>query len=206
MSSERGVSEGGLEGIGVFGGTFDPPHIGHLVAAVDVRFRLGLDRVMLVVANEPWQKVGDRAMTPAADRLAMVSAAVEGVRGIEASALEIERGGTTYTADTLTQLASLHPHDELHLVLGQDTAAGLSTWERLDEVRSRSRIVVVTRPGSHPEIEQTWVDDWVEIPRLDISSSEVRRRVAKGEPIDFLVPSAVASCIRDLGLYRGALI
>ena len=95
--------------IGVFGGTFDPPHVGHLVTAVNVRHSLGLDRVLLVVANQPWQKVGTRAITPAGDRLALVEAAVQGVDGIEASAIEIERGGESYTADTLRQLHERHP-------------------------------------------------------------------------------------------------
>src|SRR3954447_22668934 len=91
--------------LGVLGGTFDPIHVGHLVAAVNVRHALDLDRVLLVVANEPWQKVGDRAVTPAHDRLAMVEAAVGDVDGIEASRIEVVRGGSSYTADTLAQLA-----------------------------------------------------------------------------------------------------
>src|SRR5881628_2444235 len=95
--------------IGVFGGTFDPVHIGHLVAAVNVRHALRLDRVLLVVANVPWQRAGARVVTPAEDRLAMVAAAVEGIDGLEASALEIDRGGQSYTADTLAELASADP-------------------------------------------------------------------------------------------------
>ncbi|HEX7167817.1 MAG TPA: adenylyltransferase/cytidyltransferase family protein, partial [Acidimicrobiales bacterium] len=92
--------------IGVLGGTFDPVHIAHLVSAVNVRAALGLDRVLLVVANEPWQKVGTRPISPAADRLAMVEAAVAGVDGVEASAIEIARGGPSYTADTIAALRS----------------------------------------------------------------------------------------------------
>src|SRR5205823_2687872 len=94
------------ERCGIFGGTFDPPHVGHLVAAVNVRHALRLDRILLVVANHPWQKVGTRDISPAADRLAMVEAAVREVDGLEASAIEIERGGTSYTADTLASLAA----------------------------------------------------------------------------------------------------
>ncbi|MGK2928931.1 MAG: nicotinate-nicotinamide nucleotide adenylyltransferase, partial [Acidimicrobiales bacterium] len=86
------------ERIGVFGGTFDPPHVGHLVTAVNVRHALDLDRLLLVVANEPWQKVGSRPISAAADRLAMVEAAVAGVSGLEACAIEIERGGPSFTA------------------------------------------------------------------------------------------------------------
>ncbi|MBI2703671.1 MAG: nicotinate (nicotinamide) nucleotide adenylyltransferase [Actinobacteria bacterium] len=192
--------------IGVFGGTFDPPHIGHLVAAVNVRHQLSLDLVLLVVANEPWQKAGDGAITPAADRLAMVRAAVDGVPGLEASDLEIRRGGLTYTADTLAALADRHPGAVLFLGLGEDAAAGLPTWERIDEVRRLCRIVVVTRPGSHPGIDERWVDERVEIPRLDLASTDLRRRVADGRPIDFLVPAAVAWSIQERGLYGGALL
>jgi nicotinate-nucleotide adenylyltransferase len=93
------------ERLGIFGGTFDPPHVGHLVTAVNVRHDLGLDRVLLVVNNQPWQKVGKRAITPAEDRFALVEAAVARVEGLEASRIEIERGGMSYTADTLLELA-----------------------------------------------------------------------------------------------------
>src|SRR6202453_2602928 len=96
------------ERIGIFGGTFDPIHVGHLVAAVNARHDLGLDRVVLMVANVPWQKAGTRKVTPAEDRFEMVKAAVGGVAGVEASALEIERGGPSYTADTVSQLAAMH--------------------------------------------------------------------------------------------------
>ncbi|MGH9295645.1 MAG: nicotinate-nicotinamide nucleotide adenylyltransferase, partial [Acidimicrobiales bacterium] len=90
--------------IGVFGGTFDPIHTGHLVAAVNVRHDLALDLVLLVVANEPWQKLGARRVSPAADRLALAEAAVEGLDGVEASSIEIDRGGISYTADTISEL------------------------------------------------------------------------------------------------------
>ena len=93
--------------IGIFGGTFDPVHVGHLVAAVNARHCLSLDKVLLVVANRPWQKVADRPVAPARDRLATVEAAVAGVEGLEASAIEIERGGDSYTADTVAELAEL---------------------------------------------------------------------------------------------------
>src|SRR3954454_20918200 len=106
--------------IGVFGGTFDPVHIGHLVAAVNVRHALALDRVLLVVANVPWQKAGSRVVTPAEDRFAMVKAAVGDVPGIEASRLEIDRGGPSLTADTLAAVSSLEPDADLFCILGAD--------------------------------------------------------------------------------------
>lgn len=189
--------------IGVFGGTFDPPHIGHLVAAVNVRHALHLDLVLLVVAHVPWQKVGQRSVSPAEDRLAMVEAAVGGVAGLEASDLEIRRGGASYTADTLAELADRHRGAALHLVLGADAAAGLPTWERVEEVRRGATLVVVDRPGSDPlDPPAGWTTRRVEIPRLEVSSTELRARVLDGRPLDYLVPSGVISCIRERGLYR----
>ena len=133
--------------IGLFGGTFDPPHVGHLVTAVNVRHALDLDTVILMVANIPWQKQGERAITPAADRLAMVEAAVADVPGLAAGRLEIDAGGPSYTADTLAALAAAHPGAELFTIVGDDAAAGLHTWERFEEVLAQSSLVVVDRPG-----------------------------------------------------------
>ena len=190
--------------IGIFGGTFDPPHVGHLVTAVNVRHALGLDRLLLVVANRPWQKVGTRAISPAEDRFALVEAAVRGVEGLEASAIEIERGGDSYTADTLRDLRAADADAELFLVLGADAAAGLETWERADEVRALATVVVVDRPGSRPaSAPPGWPCTHVEVPRLEISSTELRERAADGRPLEFLLPPAVIDCIRDRQLYRG---
>lgn len=193
----------GVATIGLFGGTFDPPHVGHLVTAVNVRHELGLDRMLLMVANAPWQKLGTRTITPAADRLAMVQAAVEGVDGLEASALELDRGGLSYTADTIAELRG-SGSDEVFLVLGSDAAAGLDTWERVDEVQASARIVVVDRPGEGldrtlPE-GYSWVR--VEVPRLEVSSTDLRERVIDGRPLDYLLPRDVIACIRARGLYQ----
>lgn len=191
--------------LGVFGGTFDPIHVGHLVAAVNARHELALDRVLLVVANVPWQKIGSRAITPAEDRYAMVAAATRDVEGLEASRIEIERGGMSYTADTLAQLAEAHPEAELHLIVGTDVAGELDTWERVEEVRRLSTLVVVNRPGARlPDLAASgWRVRTVEIPNLDISSTDLRVRAADGRPLDFLVPEAVIRCIRERGLYAG---
>jgi nicotinate-nucleotide adenylyltransferase len=207
--ADRGVADGwnivgGVARIGVFGGTFDPPHVGHLVTAVNVRHALALDRLLLVVANEPWQKVGTRPITPAADRLAMVEAAVAGVDGLEASSTEIDRGGPSYTADTLADLAGAHPGAQLFLVLGADAAAGLQTWERVEEVRSLASLVVVERPGEPPPgVPPEWTWTHVEVPRLEVSSSDLRARVADGRPLEYLLTPAVISCVRERRLYRG---
>ncbi len=190
--------------IGIFGGTFDPVHVGHLVAAVNAKYELDLDRVLLVVANEPWQKVGSRPVTPAADRLALVQAAVEGVEGLEASPIEIERGGLSYTADTVAELQERSPGVELYLIVGADAAAGLGSWERVEEVRSQVVLVVVNRPGTAitaAGLLDGWAVRMVEVPALEISSTELRDRVASGRPLDFLVPMPAIRVIRERGLY-----
>jgi nicotinate-nucleotide adenylyltransferase len=239
------------ERLGIFGGTFDPPHVGHLVTAVNVRHELHLDRVLLVVNDQPWQKLGTRDITPAEDRFAMVEAAVGKVEGIEASRLEIERGGMSYTADTLGTLRAEDADRELFVVLGSDAARGLPTWERVDEVRELATIVVVERPGSveaapfgvamaprhgvegeprpgagvgrrrgvggEPppgagvarrrgvggEPPPGWSWTRVEVPRLEVSSTDLRARVADGRPLDYLLSAEVIETIAARGLYRG---
>jgi nicotinate-nucleotide adenylyltransferase len=158
-----------------------------------------------MVNNVPWQKVGRRAISPAPDRLAMVAAAVADVDGLEASAIEIEAGGCSYTADTLAALLAEDPHRELFVILGADAATGLLTWERADEVRELSTIVAVARPGAD---EATPLPGWrwvgVQVPRLDVSSTDLRARVRDGRPLDYLVAHEVVDCIEALGLYREA--
>lgn len=188
--------------LGLFGGTFDPPHVGHLVTAVNVRHALDLDVVILMVANVPWQKAGSRAITPAPDRLAMVEAAVAEVDGLDASGLEIEMGGASYTADTLRVLGEQHPEAELFTIVGDDAAAGLATWERWEEVVRRSSLVVVDRPGSPVTLDPSI--DWtrIEVPRLEVSSTDLRARFDDGRPLDYLVTDPVLDLIEERGLYR----
>lgn len=196
-----------VQRIGIFGGTFDPIHVGHLVAAVNARHDLGLDRVVLMVANVPWQKAGARKVTPAEDRFEMVKAAVGGVPGVEASRLEIDRGGPSYTADTISQLAALHPGAELFVIVGWDVSAELGTWERLEEVRDLASLVVVNRPGTPPPVgllQQGWRLEEVSVPNLDISSTDLRVRAASGRPLDYLVPEPAVRFIRERGLYSGS--
>ncbi len=188
--------------IGVFGGTFDPPHVAHLVAAGDARQALELDVVLFVVANVPWQKVGARAISPAVDRLAMVEAAVADNDHLEASDLEIRRGGPSFTADTLATLGAAEPDATLYCILGNDAAAGFATWERHEEVARRARLVVVDRPGTPTPIDDGLSWTRVDIPELEISSTELRRRVGDGRSIRYLTPSAVVTCIQERELYR----
>jgi len=192
------------ERIGVLGGTFDPIHVGHLVAAVNARHTLQLDRVILMVANVPWQKVGQRDLTSAEDRLALVEAAVGDVPGLEAGRLEIDRGGDSFTADTINQLAGLHPAAELFLIVGWDVAAELTTWDRWEDIARQATLVVVNRPGAgHPAglDSDGWRVSEVSVPNLEISSTDLRARASNGRPLDYLVPEAAVHCLRARGLY-----
>lgn len=195
------MSPRGGRKIGVFGGTFDPPHVGHLVAAADAHQVLELDVVLLVVANAPWQKVGEREISPAEDRLAMVAASVQDTDGLEASAIEIERGGLSFTADTLTALLVDEPDAELFLILGNDAAAGFATWERHEEVDRLAHLVVVDRPGTPTPIDDGFEWTRIDIPELEISSTELRQRVGDGRSIRYLTTAGVVACIEERGLY-----
>lgn len=176
-------------------------HVGHVVAAVDTRAALGLDRVLMVVAGDPWQKRGD-VVASGADRLALVAAAVEDVDGVEASAIEIESGVPSVTYDTLMSLTT--PERELFLVLGADAVRNMPTWRKLEETRELATLVIVERAGdAHAEAPSPgWRVERVTIPRLDISSSDLRSRLAAGRPIDGLVPPAVVRTIAARGLYN----
>ena len=190
--------------IGLFGGTFDPPHVGHLVTAVNVRHALNLDIVILMVANDPWQKSGSRDVTTAEDRFAMVEAAVSVVDGVVAGRDEIDRGGPSYTADTLMALAEKHPGAELFTIVGDDAAAGLTSWTRVEQVADYSQLVVVDRPGVAVDLPKQF--NWlrVESPRLEVSSTDLRSRFSDGRPLDYLVTEPVLHVIEERGLYGSA--
>jgi nicotinate-nucleotide adenylyltransferase len=194
---------GRRERVGVLGGTFDPIHIAHLVAALGARHAVGLDRVVLVVAGHPWQKEGS-VVASAGDRLAMTRAAVEGLDGVEVSALEVDRPGPTYTIDTLRVLAGTDR--ELFLIVGADVADRLDTWHEADAVRASATLVVISRDtdAARPDagdVNAAGAALHVRIPRLDVASHELRERVARGEPIDVLVPAGAVRVIRERRLY-----
>lgn len=192
------------ERIGIFGGTFDPIHVGHLVAAINAKHALSLDRVVLMVANVPWQKTGTRTVSSAADRLALVEAAVGDVPGLEAGRMEVERGGESFTADTLAQWHGERPADDLFLIVGWDVAGELATWERGAEIRRLSTLVVVNRPGSGPPKsleDEGWKVAEVTVPNLEISSTDLRARAAEGRPLDYLIPEAAVRCMRARRMY-----
>ncbi|MDQ3311887.1 MAG: nicotinate-nicotinamide nucleotide adenylyltransferase [Actinomycetota bacterium] len=176
--------------------------MGHLVTAVNVAHELDLDLTILMIANVPWQKSGTREITPALDRLAMVEAAVGDVEGLSAGRTEIDHGGASYTADTLEALGDEHPEADLFTIVGDDAAAGLESWTRFGEVIERSRLVVVDRPGNRVELPP--IVDWirVEVPRLEVSSTDLRQRFVDGRPLDYLVTEAVLDVIAQRRLYE----
>lgn len=194
------------ERLGVFGGTFDPPHAGHIELAEAARTQFGLHRVLFVVAGDPWQKEG-AVVGSARDRLAMVEAAVRGREGLAASAMEVERPGPSYTADTLEALA--RPDRALFLILGADVAAGLDSWHRSDRVRELATLLVADRPGAVMPAAQVakslqasgWRCDLVGLATPhDVSSTELRERLARGDAVAD-VPREVVRVIEEHGLY-----
>ncbi len=192
------------ERLGVFGGTFDPPHIGHLVAALYCFHALSLDRVLFVISGEPWQKVGTRRITPVEDRIALVRAAIDGRPEFDLSLVDVERPGPSYTVDTLADLREQHPRADLWLIVGADAAAGIPTWHRPEALPALARLAVVTRPGASQITLPGFDISTVVIPSLDISSTDLRARVTRGDPITWLVPDGVRSLIEGRLLYRDA--
>ncbi len=184
---------------GLLGGTFDPPHIAHLVAGEAAYRQLGLDVVTFVPAGAPWQKA-DRQVSDAEHRWQMTKAAVEGVPYFEADDREVRRDGWSYTIDTLR---SFPEEEQITLILGADAAAGLRSWHEPAAVLERATIAVMPRPGADAGAvadaagEVTWLDT----PLLTISGTELRRRRGEGRSVRFLVPDAVYAYIPDEGLY-----
>lgn len=177
--------------IGVFGGTFDPVHIGHLSLGSAAAHALGLDQVLFVIAHQPWQKVGSRQIADSALRLAMVEAATADRPDLVASAIEIDRGGSSYTIDTIEQLTREQPDVELYLIVGSDVVEDLPTWHRHEELRELVTLGVLDRPGSiGAEPPPGWTLERIVAPLVDLSSSMLRDRLAAGAPVDYLVPRA----------------
>lgn len=202
MEATTKAAAGAPERLGVFGGTFDPPHIGHLAAAEAARLALDLDRVLFVVASVPWQKVASQPVSPPFDRLALVRAAVAELDGFEVSALEVDRGGESATAETLTALTA--EERELFLIVGSDLAGSLDTWRNPDVIRSLATVAVVARLGGagagEPPPRWNWVA--VEGPGIEVSSTHVRRWLAEGRALGSVLSRPVAAEIERRGLYR----
>ncbi|RLC92910.1 MAG: nicotinic acid mononucleotide adenylyltransferase [Chloroflexi bacterium] len=201
-------------GIAVFGGTFDPIHQGHLAVAKDVKARLGFQEVVFVPAGDPWLKA-DREVTAAEHRLEMVRLAVDGNPGFGVSTIEIDRPGPSYTVDTMEQLRrELGPGARLAFVLGADALAGLDAWKEPQRLIQLCCLVAFARPGFPlPALEPLEAAipglsrrvTFVEVSQVDVSASDIRRRVAKGLPIRGMVPEAVERYILEHRLYKGPL-
>ena len=189
--------------LGVLGGTFDPPHLGHLLLAECAREALALDRVVFVPARVPPHKSG-RRVTPAATRLALVRAALRGT-GFAVSTLELSRPGPSYTVDTLLALSRRHPGAELFLVVGADSLLDLPHWREPGRIQELSSLAVAARPGVRVSRVPRAVRGrltWLPNLPIGIASSDLRERVAQGRSIRFLVPDAVARLIARKRLYR----
>lgn len=186
--------------IGLLGGTFDPPHIAHLAVAEAAFRQLGLDAVWLVPAGSPWQKEGS-VVTPAEHRWGMTVAAVEGIPYLSGDDREVVRPGPTYTIDTVRSLAG---HD-VTLILGADAASRIASWHRSAVLQEMAGIAVAPRPGADAgsvEAAVTARMTWVDVPPLEISGTDLRRRAAAGQSLRFLVPEGVWYYIETHGLYR----
>ena len=183
--------------VGVFGGTFDPVHVGHLAIALAALESVPLDRVLFVPARRSPLKDRD-PVASVADRVAMIEAAIANEPRFALSRVELERGGVSYTVDTLEALRS---QGELFLILGSDALADLARWRTPDRIRELATILVAARPGA-PEPDPVHRARSFDAPRLDISSRELRARAARGMSLRYLVPDAVWEHIRKRGLYK----
>ena len=189
--------------IGVLGGTFDPPHLGHLAVARDVATQLQLDRIVFAPTGDSWQK---ETTTPAKDRLAMVDLAIAGEELFVSSDIDVQRDGPTFTFDTLAQLRAEYGADaELFFLLGSDALAGLPTWHRASELGELATFVGFGRPG-HDAIAPAGFESWVHIVSVtptEISSTQCRQKLSSGDSVAGLMPQAVIDYATARGLYAG---
>jgi nicotinate-nucleotide adenylyltransferase len=195
--------------IGILGGTFNPPHMGHLVMAQEALDQLDLDRVVLMPVAVPPHKEA-REDPGAAARLELCRLAVADDDRFEVSTLEIERGGASFTVDTLRELHDVEPEHELTFIVGGDMAQSLPAWREPEAILALARLAVAEREGVRREDIARRLEPlhdgsravFFDMPRVDVSSSSIRSRVAEGRPIRYLVPDAVADAIAEHGLYR----
>ncbi|MCU4745544.1 nicotinate-nucleotide adenylyltransferase [Streptomyces xiamenensis] len=193
----------GRRRLGVMGGTFDPVHHGHLVAASEVAARFHLDEVIFVPTGQPWQKE-HRQVSAAEDRYLMTVIATASNPQFSVSRIDIDRGGKTYTIDTLRDLRAQHQDADLFFITGADALAQILTWRDAPELFSLAHFIGVTRPGhtlTDPGLPNGGVS-LVEVPALAISSTDCRERVARGDPVWYLVPDGVVRYINKRALYR----
>lgn len=193
--------------VGVMGGTFDPIHHGHLVAASEVADRFDLDEVIFVPTGDPWQKPG-RRVSAAEDRYLMTVIATAANPRFSVSRVDIDREGPTFTVDTLRDLRESRGDAELFFITGADALAAILSWQRWEEMFALARFVGVTRPGyvldaHHLPPHITAQVELIEVPALAISSTDCRRRAADSRPVWYLVPDGVVQYITKRRLYRG---
>ncbi|MBT3343429.1 MAG: nicotinate-nucleotide adenylyltransferase [Gemmatimonadetes bacterium] len=193
------------ERLGVLGGTFDPIHCGHVLLAQGVREQLDLDRVLFIPAADPPHKSSEH-LTSAQHRWTMVERALDGLDGLQPSPLEIERGGTSYTVDTLRHLSADHPAADLHLIIGADNVCDLSTWHDPDGILAIARVVAGARRQVGSAGDDRYSDRMIHLdtPLFEVSSTTIRQRLRDGRPIRYLVPPAVEDYIRQHHLYHTA--
>jgi nicotinate-nucleotide adenylyltransferase len=204
VTVDGGAAEDGVRRIGIMGGTFDPIHHGHLVAASEVADRFALDEVVFVPTGQPWQK-GDIAVSPAEDRYLMTVIATASNPRFHTSRVDIEREGPTYTVDTLRDLRrSYGPAAKLFFITGADALGRILSWKDTDQVFSLAHFIGVTRPGFHLSDAHLPADtvSLVQVPAMAISSTDCRDRVAAGKPVWYLVPDGVVQYIAKRKLYR----
>lgn len=191
--------------IGVMGGTFDPIHHGHLVAASEVAARFELDEVIFVPTGEPWQKE-DREVSAAEHRYLMTVIATASNPRFTVSRVDLDRPGPTFTVDTLTDLKREHPNDTLFFITGADALSAMMGWKDADKLSELAQLIGVTRPGyrlSDPRLPGSDVT-LVEVPAMAISSTACRERVSEGQPVWYLVPDGVVQYITKYRLYHAA--
>jgi nicotinate-nucleotide adenylyltransferase len=189
--------------VGVFGGTFDPPHVAHLALAESARDQLGLDQVLFVPAARPPHKRG-RAVSDATARLTMTRLAVRGNDRFKVSTVEIDRDGPSFTIDTLQALRVARPGAKFYLLMGEDSLAEFHTWRDPASILKQAVLVVARRPGARARRHKSMpAVRWLDAPLCDISSSALRRRARRGASLRYLVPQAVNAWIERTSFYRG---
>jgi len=195
--------DAGSRRVGIMGGTFDPIHHGHLVAASEVESLFGLDEVIFVPTGEPWQKT-DRKVSPAEHRYLMTVIATASNPRFWVSRVDIDRAGPTYTIDTIRDIAEQRPGAELFFITGADALEQILSWKDAADALKMARFVGVTRPGYDLSDEHLPTDSvmLLDVPAMAISSSGCRERVAAGRPVWYLVPDGVVQYINKHGLYR----
>ncbi len=217
---ERSATLADVRSLGILGGTFNPPHLGHVALARHAHEELGLERVVLMPTGSPLHKPA--AVEPGPDRrLAMCRLAAQGVDGLSACALEVERGGPSYTVDTLRAIHATHPNADLTFIVGADTAATLASWREPAELLGLARLAVASREGSdRRQVLDTVAGlagedaqarerltarvEFLAMDTINVSSSAVRERASRGEQLTDLVPAAVADYIAEHDLYATA--